>query len=117
MRDSKPFKISKFTNRGGSLSWRVSGSVNGKQIRRNFQSRADADAERQVLEIKRLNSSRLLRATLTALTDAQIKDCEAAIHILKDKPILEAVNFYIQNHNEHTSDKTVLDAPPSLSGT
>ncbi len=86
--------------------------MNGKQIRRNFQSRGDADAERQVLEIKRLNSSRSLRATLTALTDAQIKDCEAAVHLLKDKPILEAVNFYLHNYKDATSDKTVLDALP-----
>ena len=112
MRESKPFKVKKFINRGGSISWRVSGSLNGKQVRKNFKSRADATSEMQVLEIKRLNSSRSLRTTLTALTEAQIKDCEAAVHLMKGKQILEAVNFYIQNYHEPTSDKTVLDALP-----
>lgn len=48
------FKLSKFTNPSGQDVWRLSGTLNGQRIRKNFPSRAEAVAARQNLEIKYL---------------------------------------------------------------
>jgi len=49
---NKRFTITKFTNPSGKEAWRLSGTLNGKRIRQNFKTRAEAVAERQSYEIE-----------------------------------------------------------------
>jgi transposase-like protein len=50
------FVISEFTNPSGEIVYRVSGWLEGKRIRKNFATRVEALAERQVFEIQRLQA-------------------------------------------------------------
>ena len=69
MKQNTAFVISEFTNPSGDVVFRVSGSLNGMRIRRNFSSRAEADAERQILDVQRLQSETGIRTAATRLTD------------------------------------------------
>jgi hypothetical protein len=44
--------IARFGNRNGVTAWRVTGSINGVRVRRNFKSSEEAAAEKAALEIK-----------------------------------------------------------------
>jgi hypothetical protein len=41
------FVISEFTNPSGKIVFRVSGWLDGNRVRKNFETRAEAEAERQ----------------------------------------------------------------------
>ena len=64
--------ISEFTNPSGEIVYRVSGWLEGKRIRKNFSTRVDALAERQVLEVQRLQAETGVRPTVTRLTEVQL---------------------------------------------
>ena len=63
------FAVSRFENRNGAISWRVTGWLHGLRIRRNYKTREEAAAEKSVLEIKALQAAAGLRAVATVLTD------------------------------------------------
>jgi hypothetical protein len=48
----KQFVVSRFENRNGVTSWRVSGLLHGVRIRKNFKTREEAAAELAALELK-----------------------------------------------------------------
>jgi hypothetical protein len=54
MAQAAQFVISEFTNPSGEIVFRVTGWLDGNRIRKNFPTRAEASAERQALEIQRL---------------------------------------------------------------
>ncbi|AHF94230.1 hypothetical protein OPIT5_08820 [Opitutaceae bacterium TAV5] len=54
MEQGSPFVITPFTNPSGEIVFRVTGWPDGKRIRRNFPTRAEAEAERQVLIVQSL---------------------------------------------------------------
>ncbi len=68
------FKITRFINPSGSEAWRLSGTLNGNQIRKNFKSRNDAIAERQQLSIRYLNEQSEGQTVWTTLTHGQNKE-------------------------------------------
>jgi hypothetical protein len=67
MKQFPAFVISEFTNPSGEIVFRVSGWSDGKRVRKNFATRADAEAERQVLEIQRLQAETGIRIAGTRL--------------------------------------------------
>ena len=110
------FKITQFINRAGSTSYRVSGSINGKQIRRNFKTRGKAIVERDLLEVKRLNASQDIASVQTRLTRDQVTAAESAFRQLADRSLLDAVNFYLDNYREPKTDHTIESALPLFLG-
>jgi site-specific recombinase XerD len=73
------FRIVPFDNRAGSRSWRVTGWVNGKRIRVNFESESKALEHRRQLEADHLTTKpepEELRAT--TLSREQLTEAEAA---------------------------------------
>lgn len=82
----RSFRISEFKNPCGAISFRVSGRLDGVRIRRNFKTRAEAEAERQVLEVQRMDMANKFRPVVSRLTDAQLQEAEAAFRLLGDKP-------------------------------
>jgi hypothetical protein len=80
------FIVTRFNNKTGTVSWRVSGNLHGIRIRKNFRSREEAGAERAALELRALQSARGLRASPTFLTDDQLREAEAAFRTLADRP-------------------------------
>lgn len=52
----REFVVTPFTNPSGEIVYRLSGWENGQRIRKNFATRAEAEAERSVRGIARLQS-------------------------------------------------------------
>ena len=98
-RKKKLFRVTMFVNPSGSRAFRVSGSLRGKQIRRNFPTRAAAVAEADRLEVEALDAAAELKPRLTRLSEAELNaaeilfdraggDVEAVLGLL---PLLRAV--------------------------
>ena len=87
------FAVSRFQNRNGVTSWRVSGWLHGVRIRKNFLTKEEAAAEKATLEIKAVQVSAGFRPAMTLLTDAQLRDAEASWHRLQGKP--QPLSFYV----------------------
>lgn len=78
------FTLARFSNRNGTVSWRVSGWLAEVRIRKNFKSREEAAAEMAALNAKALQHASGLRLASTFLTDAQLRDAEAVFRRLAD---------------------------------
>src|SRR5471030_287744 len=84
MSHENSFSVSRFKNRNGVFSFRVDGRLHGVRIRRNFKTKEEACAEKAALELKALQSASSVRGTSTFLSDAQLREAEAAFLRLKD---------------------------------
>ncbi len=105
------FKLSKFTNPSGQEVWRLSGTLNGKRIRKNFATRAEAVSERQGLEIEHLNGESEGQTVWTTLTHDQNRDAIAATALLKNsglsKSLTFAVRYFLEHYKEAAETMTV----------
>jgi hypothetical protein len=81
MTQTTSFVISQFTNPSGDVVFRVSGWLHDVRVRKNFKTRAEAEAERQTLEAQRLQAETGVRSTLTRLTEDQIHDADGSLRI------------------------------------
>ncbi|HVS52821.1 MAG TPA: hypothetical protein VHD62_10735 [Opitutaceae bacterium] len=82
MKSVSAFAITTFTNPSGEIVFRVSGYLCGQRVRKNFATRAEAEAEKQVLNVKALQGDTDVRTAVTRLTDEQLHEAEAAIRRL-----------------------------------
>lgn len=112
MKPKNPFVISQFTNPSGEIVFRVSGWLDGKRIRSNFGSRPEAEAERQILEIQRLQGETGIRPAVTRLTEDQLHEAEAVFRRLasQPRPLSFYVEFALANYREPTTQKLLIDA-------
>ena len=112
MNQATAFVISKFTNPSGEIVFRVSGWLDGKRIRKNFQTRAEAEAQGQVLEIQRLQKDTGIRATATRLTEDQLHEAELVFRRLTGRS--NSLSFYIEfalaNYREPLTQKLLTEA-------
>lgn len=108
----REFVVTPFTNPSGEIVYRLSGWENGQRIRKNFATRAEAEAERSVLEIARLQSASGIRAAVTRLTDAQLHEAESAFALPKDKPqsLLFYLDFALKTYRAPETEKPLADA-------
>ncbi len=111
MAQAASFGISEFTNPSGEIVLRVTGWLDGTRIRRNFPTRAEALAERQALEIQRLQAVAGVRTTVTRLSDEQLHEAEAAFRRVAGKP--RSLSFYLDyaltNYREPESQKPLSE--------
>ena len=112
MNQPTAFVISEFTNPSGEIVFRVSGWLDNKRVRKNFPTRAEAEAERQVLEIQRLQAATGVRVAATRLTDQQLQDAEAALRRLADQghSLLFCVDFTLANYRTPEKQKSLANA-------
>ncbi|MGH7997374.1 MAG: tyrosine-type recombinase/integrase [Opitutaceae bacterium] len=112
MKPNSSFVISQFTNPSGDVVFRVSGSLDGKRIRKNFPTRADAEAERQALDIGDLQSKAGVRPAITRLTDEQLHEAEAVFQRLvgRPQPLSFYVDFALTNYREPEKQKPLAEA-------
>ena len=96
------FAVSRFENRNGVTSWRVSGLLAGVRIRKNFKTREEAAAEKATLEIKALQIASGQRAIVTTLTETQAREAEAVFHRLAGnaRSLSFFVDFALANYRE-----------------
>jgi hypothetical protein len=62
MKHATPFVISEFTNPSGNIVFQLYARLDGKRFRKNFPTRAEAEAERQVQEVQWLQRETGIRA-------------------------------------------------------
>jgi hypothetical protein len=94
MNQATAFVISQFTNPSGEIVFRVSGCLEGKRIRKNFPTRAEAQAQIQVFEIQRLQENTGIRATATRLTEDQLHEAELVFRRLAGRS--NSLSFYVE---------------------
>lgn len=98
------FKISPFINPSGATAYRVSGTLHGKVIRKNFKSRQQAMGYRDQMEILYLNGVSRGQSIWTTLTHEQNRDAIAAVSLLAEanstKSLAFAVRFMLQHFQE-----------------
>ncbi len=80
------FPVTRFVNPSGVLSWRVDGRLHGIRIRKNFETREEAAAEKAVLELKAAQANSGLRLAATFLTDDQLREAESLYRRLQGNP-------------------------------
>jgi len=96
---SKPCAIKPFRNRSGSISYRVTGSIRGKQRKKVFLNLEDAQSMQTIWETERIQGAAAARPKISHLTQAQIKQAEAAFELLNDSgsTVLDAVRHFLRN--------------------
>ena len=112
MNPKPPFVITEFVNPSGEIVYRVCGWDQGKRIRKNFASRAEAEAERQIREIARLQAASGVRVAATRLADDQLQEAEAAFARLKAGvlSLLFCVDYTLANYRAPEREKPLADA-------
>ena len=112
MKEASPFVVSQFTNPSGEVVFRVSGWLNGKRVRKNFGTRAEANAERDALEAERMGADTGLRRALTRLTEEQLHEAESMFARLKEqpKPLSFYVEYALKHYNPAQREMTLPDA-------
>jgi len=102
MKTETRFNIVKFINRGGTESFRVTGyNTEGKQVRKNFSTVAEATVCQQGLESEyRGLPKQDGELVSTRLSKQQIVEAELVYHQLGGRPILPAIRFYLENYRE-----------------
>ena len=111
------FKISEFTNPSGGKAWRLSGTLNGKRIRENYKTRAEAVAKRQEYDVEHLNNESEGQTVWTTLTHEQNRDAIAAVNLLKSREskysLSFAVSYFLDHYRpperEKSADQAAMD--------
>jgi hypothetical protein len=108
----REFVVTPFTNPSGEIVFRLSGWENGRRIRKNFATRAEAEAERSIREIARLQSASGIRVAATRLSDAQLHEAESGFALLKDKPqsLLFHLDFALKTYRALETEKPLAVA-------
>jgi integrase len=112
MNQNASFVITPFTNPSGEIVFRVTGWLDGKRVRKNFRTRAEAEADRQVLEVQRAQGETGIRTAITRLTDEQIGEAETVFARLAGlpRPLAFYVDYALDNYSEPDSQKSLADA-------
>ena len=112
MKQVTPFVISEFTNPSGKIVFQLYARIDGQRFRKNFQSRAEAEAERQVQEVSWLQRDTGTRAAVTRLNEDQLHEAEAAFRRIANLP--RSLSFYLDfaltNYREPEKQKPLADA-------
>jgi len=112
MNPNSSFVVTEFTNPSGEIVFRVSGWLDRKRVRKNFSTRIEAEAERQVLEIQREQTEVGIRTAVTRLDDEQLHEAEAVFRRLANlpRPLSFYVEFALANYREPENQKPLADA-------
>jgi integrase len=113
MKQISSFVISEFTNPSGEVVFRVAGWLDGQRVRKNFETRAEAEVERQTLEIKRAQADTAgVRPAITRLTDEQLHEAESVFRRLTGQPhsLTFCVDFTLKNYRAPENQKKLADA-------
>ncbi|MGF1450470.1 MAG: hypothetical protein ACFB21_00170, partial [Opitutales bacterium] len=101
MKPRERFGIVEFTNRSGTQSYRVTGrKVDGTRVRKNFESYQEAVGEKSRLELEATNQSIDRVSRITSLSDSELSEAEGAFHLLGERSLFDAVNYYLNHYRE-----------------
>ena len=112
MKHATPFVISEFTNPSGNIVFQLYARLEGKRFRKNFPTRTEAEAERQVQEVQWLQRETGIRAAATRLTDEQLHEAESVFRRVAGHP--QPLSFYVEfalaNYREPVTRKLLAEA-------
>ncbi len=111
-KSTQKFRIQNHTNPSGDIVFRVTGWLDGQRIRKNFHTRTEAEAERQILEIQAVQSETGIRTAATRLTDDQLHEAETLFRLVEGKPqpLAFYVKFALTNYREPERQKALGEA-------
>lgn len=78
----------------------VEGLVNGRRVRRQFKTIAEAAGEKNRLEVDAANAQNDVRAVNTRLAPAQLADAESAFRRLAGRPLALAIDWFLTTYRE-----------------
>jgi integrase len=112
MKPTPSFALSEFTNPSGEIVFRVSGWLDGKRLRKNFPTRAEAKAELQALEIEALQDETGLRRAVTRLSEEQLHEAESVFCRLAGQPhsLTFCVDYTLNNYRAPGNEQPLADA-------
>lgn len=107
-------KFTRFTNPSGENVFRVTGTLNSKRFRRNFKTRNAAVAERDALEVERINGINEGRFLFVKMTTEQNDDAWTALQLLQKakikRSLTDAAQYYIQHYWAPEVDLTLKES-------
>ena len=113
MRKSR-IQLKEFQNPGGTVAWRVSGTVNGEQIRKNFKTKEAAKEFKQQQEVKLRQGDDNGRFLFTKLSPEELDSAQAAVKLLNEhgsgRSLLFATEYFLKNHKEVRKEVSVVTA-------
>lgn len=105
------FLVAEFINHSGSKSYRVTGTkLDGSRVRENYPNVEEATGRKQLLESEALNLPSAARLQQTRLTAEQLAEAERAFMELGDRPLMDAVRFYVENYRDPEVKITLPEA-------
>jgi integrase len=112
MKHTTPFVISEFTNPSGAIVFQLYARLDGKRFRKNFPTRAEAEAERQVQEVQWLQRETGIRTAATRLTDEQLHEAESVFRRIAGhtQPLSFYVEFALANYRAPVTQKLLTEA-------
>ena len=107
---SKTVKIKPVLNRSGTRSFRVTGTLNGKQRKQTCQNLDDAVAIQEAWEQERLQLGAANRPKITTLTKTQLREAETAFGLLESEGIglLDMIKDWIRRPKPATNPNVTL---------
>jgi hypothetical protein len=114
MRTKNPgeFRIKQVTTTSNGFSYqthRLTGWLDGRRIRQDFKSHAEALGQKNVLEVEAANVGGEIRARNTRLSAEQLAEAEGSFARLAGKSMSQAVDWFLTTYRPPTSD-TKLEA-------
>jgi hypothetical protein len=111
MKQENPYVISEFTNPSGKIVFQLYARIDSKRFRKNFPTRAEAEAERQILGIQYLQETEM-RVAATRLADAQLREAEAVFARVTGQPrsLSFYVDFALANYRAPVTQKLLAEA-------
>src|ERR1035437_6754794 len=95
MKHKTPFVISEFTNPSGAVVFQLYARLDGNRFRKNFPTRTEAEAERQVQEVQWLQRETGIRTAATRLTDEQLHEAESVCRRIAAPA--RPLSFYVES--------------------
>jgi len=89
-------------------AYAITGWLNGKRVRRQAKTHAEAILERERLEIEAAAAAGQLRTVVTRLSDPQVRTAETVFELTSDP--LAAIQWYLANYRPPCVDKLLTEA-------
>jgi hypothetical protein len=94
-KNSERYKIREVENPGGSIAWSIRGTTfSGKRIREQYSSNPEANQRRLELELEDEDITTESNLRNTTLSEAELRDAEAAYSLERTRKISEIVRTY-----------------------
>ncbi len=115
----RPLKSGRFTIQAVTVAekgcpayetFRVTGWLHGKRIRKQFISRAEALGEKNALEVEAANAGGEVRARVTRLSVEQLAEAESAFIRLGPRSLSAAVEWFLATYKPPVTEMTLQAA-------